>query len=50
MAIAESERRGAEIYASWLKEDASLTPEERELLCDDQRRAIDSSDEDEFSD
>ena len=33
----ESERRGAEIYASWLEEDAALTRIERDLLRDDQR-------------
>ena len=49
-AIAESERRGAEIYASWLKEDAFLTPWDRELLCEDRHWALDSWEEDEPSD
>ena len=41
-AVAESERQGAEIYASWRKEDVALTEEERELVCGDQHTTIGS--------
>ena len=41
-AVAKSERQAAEIYAFWLKEDAALTEEERELVCGDQHSTIGS--------